>query len=106
MKIPRRLPHARHVLALTAVACALAGNAATAADPAPSPEVTAAMQPYLDGYKLAGLVGIIADRDGHILHRNILGYADVEAKKPMSDDNVFWIASMSFSVSLSAARRQ
>jgi CubicO group peptidase (beta-lactamase class C family) len=64
-------------------------------DPPASPEVTAAMQPYLDQYKLAGVVGIIADRDGKVHYKNLLGYADVEAKKPISEDNVFWIASMS-----------
>jgi CubicO group peptidase (beta-lactamase class C family) len=62
--------------------------------PSASPEVTAAMQPYLDSYKLAGVIGIIADRTGKIHFKNILGYADVEAKKPMSEENVFWIASM------------
>ncbi len=61
----------------------------------PSPEVTATMQPYLDSYKLAGIVAVIADKSGKIHHENLLGYADVEAKKPMSDDNVFWVASMS-----------
>lgn len=65
-------------------------------DQAPeSPEVTAAMRPYLDSYKLAGVVAIIADQTGRIHYRNVLGYADVEAKKPISEDNVFWIASMS-----------
>jgi CubicO group peptidase (beta-lactamase class C family) len=52
------------------------------------------MQPYLDSYKLAGVIGIIADKTGKIHYRNILGYADVEEKKPMTEDNVFWIASM------------
>jgi len=64
-------------------------------DPPSSPEVTAAMQPYMDQYKLAGIIGIIADRDGKVHYKNLLGYADVEAKKPISEDNVFWIASMS-----------
>lgn len=63
--------------------------------PPASPEVTAAMQPYLDSYKLAGVIAIIADRSGTVHYRNLLGYADVEAKKPISEDNVFWIASMS-----------
>ncbi|MGA2253087.1 MAG: serine hydrolase domain-containing protein [Thermoguttaceae bacterium] len=63
--------------------------------PPASPEVTAAMQPYLDSYKLAGVIAIIADRSGKVHFRNLLGYADVEAKKPISEDNVFWIASMS-----------
>jgi len=51
--------------------------------------VTAAMQPYLDSYKLAGVVSIIADKTGQVHYRNLLGYADVEAKKPISEDNVF-----------------
>src|SRR5882757_4360546 len=62
--------------------------------PPASPEVTAALQPYLDSYKLAGYIGIIADKHGKIHYRNLLGYADVEAKKPISEANVFWIASM------------
>ncbi len=48
--------------------------------PPASPEVTAAMQPYLDSYKLAGVVAIIADKRGKVHYRNLLGYADVEAK--------------------------
>jgi CubicO group peptidase (beta-lactamase class C family) len=64
-------------------------------DPPASPEVTAAMQPYLDHYQLAGVVAIIADKSGKVHYKNLLGYADVEAKKPIREDNVFWIASMS-----------
>jgi CubicO group peptidase (beta-lactamase class C family) len=60
----------------------------------PSAEVTAAMQPYLDSYKLAGYVSIIADKTGKVYYRNVAGYADVEARKPLNEDNVFWIASM------------
>jgi CubicO group peptidase (beta-lactamase class C family) len=67
---------------------------ATETDPPASPEVTAAIQPYLDRYKLAGVIGIIADKSGKVHYKNLLGYADVEAKKPISEDNVFWIASM------------
>ncbi len=68
-----------------------------AADPEPpaSPEVAAAMQPYLDSYKMAGFIGIIADREGKVHYKNLIGYADVEARKPITEDNVFWIASMS-----------
>ena len=64
------------------------------ADPPASAEVTAAMRPYMDQYKLAGIIGVIADRTGKVHYKNLLGYADVEAKKPISEDNVFWIASM------------
>jgi CubicO group peptidase (beta-lactamase class C family) len=63
-------------------------------DPPASSEVTAAMQPYLDRYKLAGVIGIIADKGGKVHYKNLLGHADVEAKKPIGEDNIFWIASM------------
>jgi CubicO group peptidase (beta-lactamase class C family) len=63
--------------------------------PPASPAVTAALQPYLDSYKMAGIIGIIADRSGKIHYRNLLGYADVETRQPISETNVFWIASMS-----------
>jgi len=63
-------------------------------EPPASPEVTAAMQPYLDSYKLAGIIGIVADKSGKVHYKNLLGCSDVEAKKPISEDNVFWIASM------------
>jgi CubicO group peptidase (beta-lactamase class C family) len=63
--------------------------------PPASPEVAAAMKPYLDSYKLAGAIALIADKTGKVHYKNILGYADVDAKKPMREDNVFWIASMS-----------
>jgi CubicO group peptidase (beta-lactamase class C family) len=81
-------------LGLSLIVLAPATFAAEDQPPA-SPEVAAAMQPYLDSYKLAGVIAIIADRSGKVHYRNLLGYADVEAKKPISEDNVFWIASMS-----------
>jgi CubicO group peptidase (beta-lactamase class C family) len=78
------------VLVVLTASSFAAGN-----DPRASSEVTAAMQPYLDQYKLAGVIGIIADSSGKVHYKNLLGYADVDAKKPISEDNVFWIASMS-----------
>jgi CubicO group peptidase (beta-lactamase class C family) len=81
------------IFLLTAV-LAITANLAAGDEPPASPEITAAMQPYLDSYKLAGVIGIIADKNREVHYRNILGYADVEGKKPMSEDNVFWIASM------------
>src|ERR1017187_5234502 len=81
------------IFLLTAV-LVITANLAAGDEPPASPEVTAAMQPYLDSYKLAGVIGIIADKNGEVHYRNILGYADVEGKKPMREDNVFWIASM------------
>jgi len=77
------------------IVLASAASFASQSEPPASPEVTAAMQPYLDSFKLAGVIGIIADKTGKVHYKNLLGYADVEAKKPISEENVFWIASMS-----------
>src|SRR5258708_25606957 len=82
------------LLALLLVALDLNPAALAESEPPASPKVTAAMKPYLDSYKLAGVIGIIADKSGKVHYKNLLGYADVEAKKPISEDNVFWIASM------------
>ena len=81
---------------LSLLTALLALNSLCAAESVPpaSADVTAAMQPYLDSYKLAGVVALIADKTGKVHYKNLLGYADVDAKKPMRDDNVFWIASM------------
>lgn len=74
---------------------ALFAQRAIADDAPASPEVTAALQPYLSSYKVAGIIGIIADKTGRVHHRNLMGFAEVESNKPMSEDNIFWIASMS-----------
>ena len=82
------------VLFLLTVALAIKPAAAVESEPPASPEVTAAMKPYLDSYKLAGVISLIADKSGKVHYKNLLGYADVEAKTPIREDNVFWIASM------------
>lgn len=87
--------HTHTIVALGLASIVLtASTFAAETDPPTSPEVTAAMQSYLDRYKLAGVIGVIADKSGKVHFKNLLGYADVEAKKPISEDNVFWIASM------------
>lgn len=65
------------------------------AQPPASSEIAGAVQPYLDQFKIAGAICIVADRGGKVHYRNVMGYADVEAKKPISEENVFWVASMS-----------
>src|SRR3954467_11748390 len=91
--IPAGVAH----LLLLALTFVIFTNSTLAAPPDPpaSPAVTSALQPYLDQYKLAGYIAIIADRTGRVHYQNLTGYADVEAKKPIGLDNVFWIASMS-----------
>ncbi|HYV37621.1 MAG TPA: serine hydrolase domain-containing protein [Gemmataceae bacterium] len=76
------------LIVLTAPVCA-AEN-----DPPASAEVAAAMKPYMDSHKLAGIIAVIADKTGRVHFKNLMGHANVEAKKQISEDNVFWIASM------------
>ncbi|HEX4792153.1 MAG TPA: serine hydrolase domain-containing protein [Humisphaera sp.] len=84
-----------HIAAILALLVLTAAAFAADTEPPASPEVAAAMQPYFDQYKLAGVIGIIADKSGKLHYKNLIGYADVEAKKPISEDDVFWVASMS-----------
>ena len=60
--------------------------------PDPRPFATR-FQPFVDDHALAGAVFLVATRD-KILDEESVGYSDLEAKKPISPDNEFWIASM------------
>lgn len=81
-------------VALALALLTLTASTVIADEPPPSPEVAAALKPYFDQHKLAGVIGIVADRTGKVHYRNLIGHADVEAGKPIREDNVFWIASM------------
>jgi CubicO group peptidase (beta-lactamase class C family) len=52
-----------------------------------------AMRRYVDEKKLAGTLTLIARR-GQVLHLETTGMADIEAGKPMREDTIFRIASM------------
>jgi CubicO group peptidase (beta-lactamase class C family) len=64
-----------------------------AAQPSP-PHFADIVQPYVDQGRFAGAIGVVVSRDG-VLAYPIVGYADVEAKKPMRHDTMFWLASTS-----------
>lgn len=68
----------------------LFGSAATAQDA----KISAALQPFVDSHSLAGAVTLVASKD-KVLSLEAIGSADIEAKKPMTTDAIFWIASMS-----------
>ena len=55
--------------------------------------IPAALQPFVDQGEIAGAVALVADRD-RILHVSAVGQADLEAKRAMRADDLFWIASM------------
>ena len=59
------------------------------------------LQHYVKDQVMAGAVLLVADKDA-VLDLEALGWSDIAAKKPMRVDDVFWIASMSKSVTAAA----
>ncbi len=56
--------------------------------------VAIALQPFVEAKTLAGAVTLVASQD-RILNLEAFGFADVSARKPMTVDALFWIASQS-----------
>jgi CubicO group peptidase (beta-lactamase class C family) len=57
------------------------------------PGVGSAVQARVDAGEIAGAVTMVVTKD-KVLHLETTGWADIEAKKPMQPDTLFWIASM------------
>jgi CubicO group peptidase (beta-lactamase class C family) len=91
----------RHRVCLAALLFAAVLPAAAADAPAPSKGVAAVLQPFVDSHSLAGAVTLVADKD-KVLSLDAVGFADVAAKKPMTTDALFWIASQSKSITATA----
>ena len=73
---------------------ALAFVALTAFAEVPTlPGVGAAMQEMTAKNEIAGAVTLVVSKD-RVLHLESIGFADVAAKHPMTQDALFWIASM------------
>ena len=89
----------RTILAGAIAATFLLALAPLRADAPPS--IAAALQPFVDGHTLAGAVTLVADKD-KILAVDTVGLADIAAKKPMTKDAIFWIASMSKPITATA----
>src|SRR2546427_1635151 len=63
------------------------------ADAPKLPGIGAAMQEMIAGNEIAGAVTVVVKKD-KVLHVESTGFADVAAKRPMTTDTLFWIASM------------
>ncbi len=77
-------------LILVGAACS---NSARNAAPSAAPTITAAMQTMVDRQDVAGVVTLVATRDG-VAHLGAVGKADLATNRPMNTDALFWIASM------------
>jgi len=56
--------------------------------------LNAFLRPYLERHVLAGAVTLAGNADG-VCDVETVGFADIAAAKPMREDTMFWIASMS-----------
>ena len=61
---------------------------------APSRPLEAALNPFVDKSEVAGVIGLVADKEGVIAILSV-GLADIAGKKEITRDSIFWIASMS-----------
>jgi len=57
------------------------------------PEVAQAMQQSVLAHEVAGVATLVADAHG-IVHQHSTGWADIGQQKAISEDSIFWIASM------------
>jgi CubicO group peptidase (beta-lactamase class C family) len=71
------------------------------ADDTPKKPLATVLQPYVDRRELAGAVVLVADRE-KVLDVEAVGFMDVAAKKPMTTDALFWIASQSKPITATA----
>ena len=96
--MPTPLPR-RSILAGAIATVFLLALAPLRADAPPS--IAAALQPFVEKHTLAGAVLLVADKD-KVLDVETVGFADIAAKKPMTKDAIFWIASMSKPITATA----
>ena len=61
---------------------------------AETPSATALLTPFVERGELAGAVALVTDAKGTV-SVDCVGWADIEAKRPMTPDTLFWIASES-----------
>src|SRR2546428_7757784 len=80
-------------LANFALATALFAALPAFADGPKLPGIGAAMQEMIAKNEIAGAVTVVVTKD-KFLHLESHGLADIAAKKPMTPDTLFWIASM------------
>jgi CubicO group peptidase (beta-lactamase class C family) len=76
-----------------AAALAFSATLITLAQEPKLPGIGRAMEEMIAKNEIAGAVTALATRNG-VVHLETTGFADVAAKRPMTPDTLFWIASM------------
>ena len=85
--------HLRHFAACLTLTAALCLAPSVFADEPTLPGIGAAMQEMVAKNEIAGAVTVVVAKD-KVLHLESTGFADVEGKRAMTPDTIFWIASM------------
>jgi CubicO group peptidase (beta-lactamase class C family) len=70
-------------------------------DPTKSKVFAPVLTPFVESNSLAGAVVLVADKD-KVLAIEAVGFADIENKKPMATDSLFWIASQTKPITAAA----
>lgn len=86
-----KLPHFRLLLILGVFGCIVG---LTSSSSAREPRIVEALAPFAEQGQLAGAVTVVATKE-KVLSIDTVGYADIAAQKPIQEDSLFWIASMS-----------
>jgi CubicO group peptidase (beta-lactamase class C family) len=76
-----------------AVILALSAALSAFAEEPKLPGIGSAMQEMIEKNEIAGAVTVVVTRN-ELLHLEATGFADAAAKRPMTTDTLFWIASM------------
>ncbi|MEO6752583.1 MAG: serine hydrolase [Chthoniobacteraceae bacterium] len=84
-------------------ALAVAKPEETGMDSAKLAAIKPAMEELLKQKRAAGVVTLVV-RDGRTVHVEAAGMADIEKKKPMTPDTIFWIASMTKGITSTAVQ--
>src|SRR5437016_34593 len=87
------MKHSCRRLANLTLSTALCAALPPFADGPKLPGIGGAMQEMIAKNEIAGAVTVVVTND-KLLHPESTGFADVAAKRPMTPDTVFWIASM------------
>lgn len=81
------------LLTKLAISVTLYAGVSAVADEPKIPAVSAAMQAAIAQREIAGAVTAVVTKN-QVLHLDSTGFADIAAKRPMTPDTLFWIASM------------
>ncbi|HEY5314667.1 MAG TPA: serine hydrolase, partial [Pirellulales bacterium] len=82
---------------LPVVACLVFGLAGHVRGADPAKPLASVLQQLVDEHLVAGAVVLVADKD-RVLEVSAAGEADMVTHQPMPENAVFWIASMSKSL--------